>query len=159
MLDIDNNAMMMDKNSKYSRIPNLTVIFLSLFIIKKLNMELKCFIKNVISDITNAVKESQEELNNGAIVSPANIGGDKDYAKNKQGDKYHVSVIDFEVAVSVSSESEMKAGIKGGIKVLSASISGNSTSGKEDTSKVSFRIPVIYPSVPMSQLKANHEKV
>ena len=33
-------------------------------------MELKDFIKGVIFDITNAVKECQQELNNGAIIAP-----------------------------------------------------------------------------------------
>lgn len=35
-------------------------------------MKLKEFIKEVISDVTNAIKECQEELSNGAIISPTN---------------------------------------------------------------------------------------
>ena len=34
-------------------------------------MELKEFIKTAIADITSAVSELQEELKNGAIVSPS----------------------------------------------------------------------------------------
>lgn len=35
-------------------------------------MELKDFIKSVLFDVTEAVKECQEELKNGAIISPSN---------------------------------------------------------------------------------------
>ena len=35
-------------------------------------MELKDFIKSVLFDVTEAVQECQEELKNGAIISPSN---------------------------------------------------------------------------------------
>lgn len=81
-------------------------------------MELKDFIKGVVSDITNAVKECQDELDNGAIISPTNINT-KEGAKTENG-RLSVSNIDFEVSVSTSSTNETG----GKINVISAIVNG-----------------------------------
>lgn len=60
-------------------------------------MELKDFIKGVIKDVTDAVKESQDTLDNGAIISPINSKA-SEVIRSTRGD-LKVSYIDFEVAV------------------------------------------------------------
>jgi hypothetical protein len=65
-------------------------------------MELKDFIKSVLFDVTEAVKECQEELKNGAIISPSNRSAEEK-VRAVSGD-LKISYIDFEVAVSASSE-------------------------------------------------------
>ena len=47
-------------------------------------MELKDFIKGVIFDITNAVKECQQELNNGAIIAPTGNWNNKNHIQSKE---------------------------------------------------------------------------
>lgn len=111
-------------------------------------MDLKDFVKGVILDITNAVKECQDEVSNGAIISPTNSkAAEKVRASN--GD-LKISYIDFEVAVTAGTATGVNGEVKGGIKVLSSfigsKIGGDSKETNENTSKVKFSIPVIYPT-------------
>lgn len=116
-------------------------------------MELKDFIKGVISDITNAVKECQEEIDNGSIVSPANVKSEE-IIHTTQGDK-KISYIDFELAVTASSETSESGVKRGGIEVkgsfLGIQIGGKTDDSNKQTnenvSKIRFSIPIIYPNV------------
>lgn len=120
-------------------------------------MELKDFIKEVIRDITDAVKECQEELDNGAIISPTN-STISEKIKSYNGD-LKISYIDFEVAVTATSSVEENGETKAGIEV-GGSVFGINVAGKlkakvknegnkqidENISKINFSIPVVYPS-------------
>lgn len=125
-------------------------------------MELKDFIKEVIRDITDAVKECQEEFDNGAIISPTNRSA-TEKIKSTNGD-LKISYIDFEVAVTAISSTEANGTTKGGIEV-SGSVLGVSLGGKfggktkseenkhvnENISKIKFSIPVVYPSKKVTE--------
>lgn len=114
-------------------------------------MELKDFVKGVLADLTNAIKESQEELNNGAIVSPTGIDTKDASIKTKDGYLY-VSHIEFEISVSASSTNSTN----GGITVLSAITGGiEGKSVDENVSKIRFSIPLIFPSTMVSSLPRN----
>lgn len=78
-------------------------------------MELKDFIKSVLFDVTEAVKECQEELKNGAIISPSNRSAEEK-VRAVSGD-LKISYIDFEVAVSASSENLNNGEKTGGVEV------------------------------------------
>lgn len=112
-------------------------------------MELKEFVKGVIFDVTTAIKECQEEINNGAIISPTNNKAEE-RAQTYMGD-LKISYIDFDVAVMAGSEIKESNGIGGSISVFSCFIGGKT--GEENRqesgniSKVKFSIPVIYPSI------------
>lgn len=120
-------------------------------------MELKDFIKGVVFDITEAIKECQDELDNGSIVSPTNrMAAEK--VKSNAGD-LKISYIDFEVAVSASSEIETNDTRRKGIEV-SGSVLGLRIGGKignenncegnkqasENISRIKFSIPIVYPT-------------
>ena len=109
-------------------------------------MELKEFIKGVLRDVTDAVSESQKELSNGAVVSPMDTNNDlKAYVM--KGDKYRtVSDIDFDIAVTVSAESDKGGNIGGSIRVLSASLGGKVAVTNEEVSRVKFSIPIVFNS-------------
>ena len=123
-------------------------------------MELKDFIKSVLFDVTEAVKECQEELKNGAIISPSNRSAEEK-VRAVSGD-LKISYIDFEVAVSASSENLNNGEKTGGVEV-SGSVIGVRFGGKfggksvseenkqvnENVSKIKFSIPVIYPTQPV----------
>lgn len=112
-------------------------------------MELKEFIETVLMDITSAVKASQDNIKNGAIINPKGIksNGTKEGLPTK-GIPI-VTPIDFEVSVGTSSVSE--SGMKGAVTVLSGMINGGIISrlkGKqesENASRVKFTIPVVLP--------------
>lgn len=111
-------------------------------------MELKEFIKGVIEDVTNAVKESQDNLDNGAIISPINSKANE-IIRSTRGD-LKISYIDFEVAVTAGTSIGVNGEIGGGIKVLSSFIGSRIDAGNKETnenvSKVKFSIPVVYPT-------------
>lgn len=113
-------------------------------------MELKDFVKGVIFDITNAIKECQEELDNGTIVSPTSVNPKEDI---KTSDGYlHVSSIEFEVSVTASSSNE----VGGKITVLSALTGGAENKSKdENISKIKFSIPLVYPCSRVKTLPRN----
>lgn len=116
-------------------------------------MELKDFIKNVLADITEAIQESQDGKSCSAIVSPMNVGNGGDFILTPSG-KLMVNKIDFEVTVSAEMGKSINGEAKGMINVLSAAIGskvGASSTGRdENTTKIKFSIPVIYPSVPVN---------
>lgn len=112
-------------------------------------MELKEFIKTAITDITEAVSELQEELDNGAIVSPSlpnpiSNGTIKDPDNDKVNRR--ISQIDFDVAITVGDTATKEAGGKLGIQILSAKIGGESQTHTENMSRLSFSIPVVLPT-------------
>lgn len=116
-------------------------------------MELKDFIKGVIADITEAISESQSELNNGAIVSPSQCLSGKAIRIKDYG--YLVSDIDFEVVLTTEESSKGGGNLGANIKVLSFGINGDNVNKSENLSRVRFTIPVVYPSVDVSSYCKN----
>lgn len=111
-------------------------------------MELKEFIKTALADITNAVSELQEELTNGAIVSPSVPNPISNVTvKDPQNDKINrpISKIDFDVAITVGSIGNTEAGGKIGIQIFSAKLGGNNESHTENVSRIKFTIPALLP--------------
>lgn len=110
-------------------------------------MDLKDFVKGVILDVTNAVKECQEEVNNGTIISPTNRKA-TETIETDEG-RLQISYIDFEVAVTAGTATGINGEVGGRIKVLSSliggKIGGESQETDESTSRVKFSIPIIYP--------------
>lgn len=113
-------------------------------------MELKEFIKTAISDITDAVNELQEELSNGAIVSPSLPNPiSNGTVIDPENDRINrpISKIDFDVAITVGDTSATGAGVKAGIQIFSAKIGGESQTHTENVSRMTFSIPVVLPTV------------
>lgn len=113
-------------------------------------MELKEFIKTAITDITEAVSELQEELDNGAIVSPSlpnPISNTTVIDPDNENINKPISKIDFDVAITVGDTSATGAGVKAGIQIFSAKIGGESQTHTENVSRMTFSIPVVMPTV------------
>ena len=113
-------------------------------------MELKEFIKTAIADITGAVSELQNELDNGAIVSPSlpnPIANTTVIDPDNENINKPISKIDFDVAITVGDTSATGAGVKAGIQIFSAKIGGESTTHAENVSRITFSIPVVMPTV------------
>lgn len=110
-------------------------------------MELKEFIISALRDITDAVKECQDNIHNGAIFAPTNSGSNN-IIKSKKGDLV-VSEVSFDVAVTASSESTDSISGGGGINVWGLSIGAKGDNedkaSEATTSRIRFSIPVVYP--------------
>ena len=105
-------------------------------------MELKEFIKCVISEVTDAVRESQEEIKNGAVIVPnEEIEGE---IRTRSSRKY-VSMLKFSIELQTSSSENSEKGIH----VLSSIIGGkydckgNTEAGK--STRIEFSIPIVLP--------------
>ena len=110
-------------------------------------MELKDFIKTAITDITNAVSELQEELGNNAVVSPPMPSSIAQKTLQQEGRSRLISDIDFNVAITVGSVDSMEGNAGAGVlQVFSAKVNAGNESRSEKVSRISFSIPVIYPT-------------
>lgn len=118
-------------------------------------MELKEYIKEVISEIADAISEvNNAEAENKTIVSPAfndfqEINGSI-FCILERGGQYHspeilCKIVDVDFDVILTSSSKSEAGGKIGISVLGI---GASTGGENAaTNHVKFTLPVLFPCV------------
>jgi len=110
-------------------------------------MDLKDFIKNTISSISEAIVESQEELKNkGIIVNPEKMATDKDGNKAllSDGSRY-VQNLDFDVLLVV--EDKQETGGKGELKVAGLLSFGGGVSDEnlnKNHNRIKFTIPVAF---------------
>lgn len=112
-------------------------------------MELKDFIKTAITDITDAVSELQEELKNGAIISPSLPHAiSNGTIIDPENDKVNrpISKVDFDVAITVGDSDSVEAGAKAGIQIFSAKLGSESTTHTENVSRMTFSIPLVLPT-------------
>ena len=112
-------------------------------------MELKDFVKNVITDITEAVSELQGELTNGAIVSPSisNPIVTKTVIDPNDHSNRLISKINFDVAITAGSSDKTEGSAKAGIQIFSARIGDSGEEHTENVSRITFTIPVVLPTV------------
>lgn len=115
-------------------------------------MTLKDFIKTSINDITSAIKECQDEIQNGAILCPTNVVTDN-VLRSKDGD-LNVSTIDFDISVTSEVVEQNENGAKlslGIVSVIGVGIgSKTNDSGKEQSaSRIKFSIPIVFPPNPV----------
>ena len=113
-------------------------------------MELKEFIKTAITDITEAVGELQEELDNGTIVNPSLRYGEQGKTVLVDNDVRMMERLNFDIAVTAIDKSEVNGNAKVGISVFGAKVGTESTEKTENVSRLSFSIPILLP--------ANHVK-
>ena len=110
-------------------------------------MELKEFIKVAISDITAAISELQEELRNNSVVSPPMPGHIPSKTLMQYGKNRLISNVDFDVAITVGSVDSFDGHTGAGIlEILSAKFNSGNESRAENVSRLTFSIPIIYPT-------------
>lgn len=112
--------------------------------LKGLNMELKKFVSESLTQIIDGVKDAQEKTEkSGARINP------KFTPKVPEVMKYQhrIKEIDFDVAVTVQEESGIKsgAGVAFGPVVIGTRADAKSSDGS--LSRIKFTVPVIYPEV------------
>lgn len=122
-------------------------------------MELKDFVKTAINDITSAVSELQNELQNGAIVSPSmpNAISNVTIKDPKTKCNGKITNIDFDVATTVETSDKVEAGGGIGIQIFSAKIENNNEERTGNVSRIAFSIPVVLPTHSIEDVK--EEKV
>ena len=123
-------------------------------------MDLKEFITETISAIVDATSELQGKYDEDDIIinPPSNRSSDEAYLPENSGYKYRrVQSIEFDVAVSASSDTS--GGGKAGIKVMSLELGakGEKSVSSEKVSRVSFSVPItLRPSSHEASNKSIH---
>ena len=116
-------------------------------------MELKEFIKESLSQLIDAVKETQEKYKDtNVVICPDNIQEVKDglyILDENEYDNYSsrskVQNIDMDIAISVTEKEGNKSGL-GIAKIINAGISSENTQQNESISKIKFSIPIVLPT-------------
>ena len=105
-------------------------------------MNIKDFIKETISDISDAVRElNTEKGKDGLIVAPAGYKHIEKVPYLKLNYERIVEMIEFNLAVTVSDKSNTGGGLK--ISVINAGI--NNEAATSCCSTIRFSIPVVLP--------------
>lgn len=112
-------------------------------------MELKEFVSETIVQITQGILDAQEQTKStGILISPP-LRTEKDgqYEINRR-DKmnYILQTLHFDVSLSVESTTTGGGQGKASIAVFSASLGGKKESKDTNTSRISFDIPICWPS-------------
>jgi hypothetical protein len=122
-------------------------------------MDLKDFIKSTISSISNAIIESQLELNDkGVIVNPEKLEVGKNGDKLLRSDGWrYIQNLDFEILVGIEEQKEGSG--KGELKVAGIlNVGGgiNEQSLNQHQNRIKFSIPVAFSTTPTpDQYKSN----
>ena len=112
-------------------------------------MELKEFIKQTLSQVVFAIKESQDELQDtGVIISPKYTR--KTAYSYEMSDSHLANSQVHEIKFNVSLSVENNTGEKAGLNVLTGWLNAggqlSSEQMKQNLNSVEFTIPVVFPS-------------
>ena len=107
-------------------------------------MQIQTFLKTVIAEICNGIRESQAEVD-GAVVNPLGVQSYNDLLK-AGGKSRNVQLIEFDLAVTVNSTEKSETG--GGVMMAPLFWGGRETSSADSstTTRVKFSVPVAFPS-------------
>ena len=113
-------------------------------------MELKEFVKAALTDIVEAVKETQEAVRDYATIAPLVVEGKRTDCVLMEKGVARISNVDFDVAVTTESSEQTGGSGKTGIQVAGLfSIGGEAKLGTEEKtqnlSRIKFSIPVLLP--------------
>lgn len=122
----------------------------ALQIAKNRKKDLKEFVKTALSDITCAISEMQQTLQNGAVINPAKQRSD--YGDNEvllNGNVCRIERINFDVAVMASERDNGSAKI--GVNVIGFKAEVGKDDTQQNVSRITFSIPVILPVMPIKK--------
>ena len=109
-------------------------------------MQLREFIKEVLTQIVAGVRDAQEP-NGGAFVVPAGDGGHKyaDHARFAASARLKSTIVDFDVAITAEDSDKVEGGA--GVKVFSVQFGAKGEVASKDTtvSRVQFAVPLLLP--------------
>lgn len=126
-------------------------------------MELKEFIKESLSQIIDAVKETQEKYKDtNVVICPDNIQEVKSglyILDENEYDNYSsrskVQNIDMDIAISVTEKEGNKSGL-GIAKIINAGILSENAQRNESISKIKFSIPIVLPTTNAQEYFEKH---
>ena len=110
-------------------------------------MELKQFIKEVLSDITMAVVESREELKDvGGLIAPPVHKPSADRISVRLHNSFvTINEVEFEVLLSESQHEGNKKGVSVKFSAINGGIKNEKGGENSSNTKIKFTIPISFP--------------
>lgn len=126
-------------------------------------MELKEFIKESLSQIIDAVVETQDKYKEtNVLICPDDIQGENNnlYIRDENLYQYfnrytRVQNIEMDIAISVTEKEGNKSGL-GIAKIINAGISSENAQQNESISKIKFSIPIVLPTTNTQEYFKKH---
>ncbi|MDC1812323.1 hypothetical protein POZ03_17825 [Bacteroides uniformis] len=126
-------------------------------------MELKEFIKESLSQIIDAVIETQDKYKEtNVLICPDDIQGKDNNLHIDNENLYQcysrytrVQNIEMDIAISVTEKEGNKSGI-GIAKIINAGISSENAQQNESISKIKFSIPIVLPTTNTQKYFEKH---
>jgi hypothetical protein len=115
---------------------------------KEKPMELRDFISSTLTQLIDGIVNAQEYAQSkGAIINPSDrfVSNFEKMSRTEKNLKL-VHVIEFDVAVTVSENKQLKGGIGIVVPELSIGYQGSINKQKNAVSRIQFSIPVILPT-------------
>lgn len=114
-------------------------------------MKLQDFVSETLQQIIRGIKDAQEKTkDSGAEVSPALGAWSGNLEKHKiiQAKSGHcVHFVDFDVALTVTQETETKAGIGIFASVIGIGAQGQTNNENATINRIQFRVPITLPQI------------
>lgn len=111
-------------------------------------MELKEFITQTLNNIVDGIADAQAHaLEKQAMINPScTVRSEETIVYHTvMGPAFTVQVIEFDIAVTVTDEDKSKGGIGVLSAVLNVGVQGEANKINNETSRVKFSIPVVFP--------------
>lgn len=126
-------------------------------------MELKEFIKESLSQIIDAVIETQDKYKEtNVLICPDDIQGENNnlYIRDENLYQFYnrntkVQNIEMDIAISVTEKEGSKSGL-GIAKIINAGISSENAQQNESISKIKFSIPIVLPTTNAQEYFEKH---
>ena len=113
------------------------------------NINLEDFVSEVLQQLINGVKKAQQHAKeNGAHINSDHIKRDfnaNDLRITNEFSKVLVQEVEFDVAVSVSNQGNLKGGMGLVVPVLAIGYQAEKETVNSTVSRVKFKIPVAFP--------------
>lgn len=126
-------------------------------------MELKEFIKESLSQIIDAIVETQDKYKEtNVLICPDDIQGENNnlYIRDENLYQFYnrntkVQNIEMDIAISVTEKEGNKSGL-GIAKIINAGISSENAQQNESISKIKFSIPIVLPTTNTQEYFEKH---
>lgn len=122
-------------------------------------MDLKDFIKEVLTDIVGAVEESQQSFGDKATILPYTRTAEGKALPVKTAEGFAtMTAIDFDVALTSTTSESTANGKGGGVQIagivkLGGKSAGETSDVSQSVSRIRFTLPILLPhSAPMQEL-------
>lgn len=111
-------------------------------------MKLEDFVSDTITQITRGVLSAQGQLQDtGALVNPKlqTMGVECSIGEVERRPGERVSLLEFDIALTVSESTETKGGIAVAVGLLGLGSQGTTEKTNDTLSRVKFSVPIVLP--------------